>query len=1401
MNKRFKQILMLVFAVALLLPQFGVAQKASAAGSPGSTNGNYVLKVQTTGGNQWDGAQIDTGAMNLVDGTTYTFSFDLYTPDQDVEGIVLQTNKSYTWIKDTGALSAVSPAWASYTGDLAYSSTKDSGALIQFVKKGGATEAKNITYYIDNFVVKDASDAVVFEADFDDQTLGSFTQSGDATLSTVVPDYFLKIQTTGGNQWDGAQIDTSGWNLVDGTTYTFSFDLYTPDQDVEGIVLQTNKSYTWIKDTGALSAANPAWSSYSGDLAYTKDSGALIQFVKKGGATEAKNITYYIDNFVVKDASDAVVFEADFDDQTLGSFTQSGDATLTTVLSITPTTPTTPTEPSDEVVVAFNLQDEPHLDKLGDWGGTDYLQRAGGPTLKQKPNDDGTVSLDLSQRKNSYDGVDVKYSSIGLAKGADVNVKLAGHIPADVTIPSDAIIVLQYADGAEIKSVKATTNFTLSYEGVWDASANLRVTASAGLPNFVIDSLIVEVKGGKKMPLLPKESRVPGLVLSNKSSTSATIILGTDNTVWPYATSSTGYAAAFTPEKDAKYRLTFNVTSTDATGFRVRWFNDDGYNSNIPADTAVVNDNKYKANETATKVPAYFENTIAKGETKDYTVEFIMDGSIVPGGLVGNIGIRGQQGSPAFAFNSIKVAKVTDDGEQVLLQWSNKSGQIVPDDYPWPKSNWNLNLPSLKDAYSNYFLIGNILGWGGNADATPWGQENDSADSALREQDIIDQTAAMFKSQYNVVTAENIMKPENISKAKGDYNYTVADKLVNWAEANNIPVHGHTLVWHSQSPAWLNKDSAANRTAAKANLESYIKEVAGHFAGKVISWDVVNEAFSDNTSNFKNKDWTTGLRTTDSPWYVAYATGADPSKGESGSDYIYDAFVFSRLADPNAKLYYNDYNETFKYEQIALMAESLNEKWEKDSRNTDKARKLVEGIGMQSHFWVGQEPVVDEVLVRKTIQRFVDAGLDISVSELDIPFADNQGYHLTDAQQEQQAELYGKLFEIYKDYADNIDRVTFWGKNDIQSWRGSGMPLLFDNSYRPKAAFWTVIGLDAPTSTISPATVTFYTNSQADAKVNITLNGNTLSQIRKGNVALVEGKDYSVAAASANGTQVVTINKSYLATLSNNDVLTFEFSAGSTSDLKITVTRYTSSDNSGSAGPGAGAGSGSGSNSGSESNSGSKEQTPTPEKPLLDSKLVDAAQLKAAVQKALQANKAVNFSDVPATHWSAKAVQIASQIGLIEGKPDGTFHGSENVTRAEFATMIVRALGLATTGADGSFSDTNGHWADAYIRALHRAGIVNGTGKGAFNPDQEITRAEMAAILARILNMSAANGTKFSDINGNWAADYINQLSQAGIVDGVGNGKFAPNATATREQSVAIIMRMLNIVLDLELKL
>lgn len=336
-------------------------------------------------------------------------------------------------------------------------------------------------------------------------------------------------------------------------------------------------------------------------------------------------------------------------------------------------------------------------------------------------------------------------------------------------------------------------------------------------------------------------------------------------------------------------------------------------------------------------------------------------------------------------------------------------------------------------------------------------------------------------------------------------------------------------------------------------------------------------------------------------------------------------------------------------------------------------------------------------------------------------------------------------------------------------------------------------------STLSAETATFYTNAEADITVIVTLNGNTLTGIKKGDIELTDA-DYSAAAATSDGKQVVTIKKSYLATLLNGDVLTFVFSAGEPAELKITVTAMQT--NNPTPTPDTSTNPDSEKDPDSETDSGTVEQTPTPEKPILNSAIAKVEQVKANAQQALQANQPISFPDVSATHWAAKAIGYASQLGIVEGAPNGEFKGSEHVTRAEFAAMIVRTLGIDTTGESGSFSDTGGHWANAFIRALHRAGIVHGTGNGAFKPDQEITRAEMAAILARVLSMNAANSaSKFSDLSGHWAADNIEQLSQAGIVNGVGSGKFAPNDTATRDQSVAIIVRMLNIVLDLNLDL
>ncbi len=348
---------------------------------------------------------------------------------------------------------------------------------------------------------------------------------------------------------------------------------------------------------------------------------------------------------------------------------------------------------------------------------------------------------------------------------------------------------------------------------------------------------------------------------------------------------------------------------------------------------------------------------------------------------------------------------------------------------------WDLSLPSLAKTYGDSFLIGNVM------------SANQTTDPEL---------TAMYKHHYNVVTAENDMKPLYLAPAKGRYNFMSADILTSWAIDNGIKIHGHTLVWHSQSPLWLTRNGSLTRAEARENMKEYITNVVGHFRGKVISWDVVNEAFADGAPVLWS--WKDALRK-DSPWYLAYENGADKNKGESGADYIYDAFVLARLADPGATLYYNDYNETdvWKREAMALMAEDLNKKWKTDSLNTQPGRPLVEGLGMQAHYWLDTLNVDD---VEATIVRFIKAGVRISLSELDIPagsYSAQRTPPLAKEEELKQARLYAELFAVCKKYAENIDRVTFWGKTDSQSWRANGSPLLFDGKFAAKQAYYAVI--------------------------------------------------------------------------------------------------------------------------------------------------------------------------------------------------------------------------------------------------------------------------------------------------------------------------------------------------------
>lgn len=827
-----------------------------------------------------------------------------------------------------------------------------------------------------------------------------------------------------------------------------------------------------------------------------------------------------------------------------------------------------------------------------------------------------------------------------------------------------------------------------------------------------------------------------------------------------------------------------------------------------------------------------------------------MSGSERAQGLIGNIGIRGTAGSNDFNLNSIKI---TDDSGTVLVNWTGSSSDFVPDDYQWPPAKWNLTLPSLKDAYSQYFKIGNIM------------EPTQTTDATL---------TAMYDKQYNVVTAENAMKPDNLLKNmssaselldQSKYNFAGADQIVQWAEDNNQSIHGHTLVWYSQTPAFINTGASGTRAAAKANMETYITNVITHFnSPNFISWDVVNEAFDDNTSKFDHKDWRTGLR--NSPWLTAYANGADASKGESGADYIYDAFVFAHLAeaqiDSTAKLYYNDYNETYKYEEMAQMVEDLNAQWEQDPRYD--GRKLIEGIGMQSHFWIGGDPHVDANEVETTIQRFIKAGVRISVSELDMPFEDNYGYHLDEVKQKQQADLYSILFDIYKKYAASIDRVTFWGKADIQSWRGSGMPLLFDNSFRPKKAFWAVMGLDEPTtnpSTSNPgmgaATVgtkdgqvtlepkvetkngvataavsnddltkalkqaTANTNGKKQVAIQVPAQANATSYEVQLPAASLKSQDaFELVLKTDNGTISVPSNMLSNVTSSAENV-SVRIAKADTSSLSADVRAQI------------------GNRPAIDLNVLAGDQviawnnpvapvtvaipyTPTATELANPDRIViwtidsqgnatsipngryDAATGTVQFSTTHFSTYAIafvdkTFSDLQSVPWAQQAVEAMAARGIISGTSEDSFAPKASIKRADFIKLLVKELELKGIGSeDTMFGDVP---ASAYyyneLAIAKELGIATGYGDNTFKPDSTISRQDMMVLTARALAAAGrqvgAGGSlnAFADAGNvsGYAQDSAAQLVGLGIVNGK-NGKIAPNDLFTRAEAAVILYRI-----------
>lgn len=292
----------------------------------------------------------------------------------------------------------------------------------------------------------------------------------------------------------------------------------------------------------------------------------------------------------------------------------------------------------------------------------------------------------------------------------------------------------------------------------------------------------------------------------------------------------------------------------------------------------------------------------------------------------------------------------------------------------------------------------------------------------------------IVNTQYSSVTAENVMKWEALNPQPGVYDWEAAEALIANAEANGQVVRGHTLVWHNQLPAWLTTgDYSAEEL--RAILEEHVKTVAAHFAGDIQQWDVVNEVIDDN-GTFR-----------ETIWYQAYE-----ELGLPGEQYVADVFRWAKEADPEAVLFYNDYNLEFTGPKSNLAYTFV--------QDLLADGVPIEGVGFQGHLDT-QYGYPD---LRNNLERFAALGLEVAMTEVDVRTfvtqKPNGTYTNTPADPAEEAQQIDWWAQTLEDClaVEACNSYTVWGVSDANSWipgwfTGQGAGLLYDEHSNPKPQY------------------------------------------------------------------------------------------------------------------------------------------------------------------------------------------------------------------------------------------------------------------------------------------------------------------------------------------------------------
>lgn len=292
----------------------------------------------------------------------------------------------------------------------------------------------------------------------------------------------------------------------------------------------------------------------------------------------------------------------------------------------------------------------------------------------------------------------------------------------------------------------------------------------------------------------------------------------------------------------------------------------------------------------------------------------------------------------------------------------------------------------------------------------------------------------VYAKEFNSVTAENAMKMANIvtgidAQNNISYDWSRADAIVDYAEANGFNIHGHALVWHESVPAAL-ENFGGTDAEFEALVEEYITTTVGRYKGKVDSWDVVNEAIVDNTSSLRPSIF----------------------RQKMGENYVEKCFQFARNADPDVKLFYNDYNmvtDDLKRSGALALVDDL------------MSKNLIDGVGYQMHINVNSPSEAD---IQIATNEIVTRELLVHYSELDVRTnPDGQITEFTEEVAFIQRNKVSQVTRVYNNIPDNLKyALTIWGLKDDDSWITPRFgfidwPLLFDPSFGKKEAYFGFI--------------------------------------------------------------------------------------------------------------------------------------------------------------------------------------------------------------------------------------------------------------------------------------------------------------------------------------------------------